>query len=175
MIPAADGGEAYEIVAGEIASGTIILADHASNAMPPEFEALGLPAAELERHIGYDIGVAALTRALAARLSAPAVLSRFSRLLIDPEIGYVFDSLRPWSPRDLRLYLRRRVSYFLRQRQLDVLDAVPLRELPRDTRALDARLIETLRTDPRFAWSPWTRPAIRRLQARLARSAVAAG
>jgi glycosyltransferase involved in cell wall biosynthesis len=98
-----------------------------------------------------------------------------SRLLIDPEIGYVFDSLRPWSPRDLRLYLRRRVSYFLRQRQLDVLDAVPLRELPRDTRALDARLIETLRTDPRFAWSPWTRPAIRRLQARLARSAVAAG
>jgi len=87
MIPAADGGEAYEIVAGEIASGTIILADHASNAMPPEFEALGLPAAELERHIGYDIGVAALTRALAARLSAPAVLSRFSRLLIDPNRG----------------------------------------------------------------------------------------
>jgi len=87
MIAAADGGESYEIVAGEIASGTIILADHASNAMPPEFGGLGLPPAELERHIGYDIGVAVLTRALAASLKAPAVLSRFSRLLIDPNRG----------------------------------------------------------------------------------------
>lgn len=87
MIAAADGGESYEIVAGKIASGTIILADHASNAMPPEFGGLGLPPAELERHIGYDIGVAVLTRALAASLKAPAVLSRFSRLLIDPNRG----------------------------------------------------------------------------------------
>jgi predicted N-formylglutamate amidohydrolase len=86
-ISAEDGGESYEVVAGEIASGVIILADHASNAMPPEVGALGLPPAELERHIGYDIGVSALTRAMAARLRAPAVLSRFSRLLIDPNRG----------------------------------------------------------------------------------------
>ena len=41
----------------------------------------------LERHIAYDIGAADLTRALAARLDAPAVLSTFSRLLIDPNRG----------------------------------------------------------------------------------------
>ena len=48
---------------------------------------LGLPAAEFERHIAYDIGVEAVTRELAAWLGAPAVLANFSRLLIDPNRG----------------------------------------------------------------------------------------
>jgi predicted N-formylglutamate amidohydrolase len=87
QINARDGGEAYEIVAGVIASGAIVIADHASNAMPPEFAHLGMPGHELQRHIAYDIGVEWLTRAMAARLGAPAVLSRFSRLLIDPNRG----------------------------------------------------------------------------------------
>ena len=39
------------------------------------------------RHIAYDIGAAAVTRALARRLGAPAILTRFSRLLIDPNRG----------------------------------------------------------------------------------------
>ncbi len=39
------------------------------------------------RHIAYDIGAAGVTRKLAARLKAPAVLSTFSRLLIDPNRG----------------------------------------------------------------------------------------
>jgi predicted N-formylglutamate amidohydrolase len=86
-IAAADGGESHEIVAGLIASGVVVIADHASNAMPPEFGNLGLVPSQLQRHIAYDIGVEALTRALAARLQAPAVLSRFSRLLIDPNRG----------------------------------------------------------------------------------------
>jgi predicted N-formylglutamate amidohydrolase len=86
-INAKDGGESYEIVAGAIASGALVIADHASSAMPPEFAHLGMPAHELQRHIAYDIGVEWLTRAMAARLGAPAVLSRFSRLLIDPNRG----------------------------------------------------------------------------------------
>jgi predicted N-formylglutamate amidohydrolase len=86
-IAAEDGGESFETVAGEIASGALVIADHASNAMPPEFGNLGLPPEQLKRHIAYDIGVAWLARALAARLGAPAVLSRFSRLLIDPNRG----------------------------------------------------------------------------------------
>jgi predicted N-formylglutamate amidohydrolase len=87
MISAYDGGESHEIVAGPVASGVLVMADHAANAIPAEFAALGLPPGELERHIAYDIGVEALTRAMAARLGAPAVLSRFSRLLIDPNRG----------------------------------------------------------------------------------------
>jgi predicted N-formylglutamate amidohydrolase len=86
-ISARDGGESYEIVAGDIASGAIVIADHASSVMPPEFAHLGMAAHELQRHIAYDIGVDWLTRAMAARLGAPAVLSRFSRLLIDPNRG----------------------------------------------------------------------------------------
>lgn len=76
-----------ERIEGDLASGLLLLCDHASNTVPPEYGGLGLPAAELSRHIAYDIGAAGLTRALAARLRAPALLTRFSRLVIDPNRG----------------------------------------------------------------------------------------
>ena len=79
--------EAFEIVPGDAARGLVIVADHASNRVPADYGDLGLPACEFRRHIAWDIGVEALTRALAARLGAPAVLSCFSRLLIDPNRG----------------------------------------------------------------------------------------
>ena len=41
----------------------------------------------LDRHIAYDIGAAEATRALARMLGAPAVLSTYSRLVIDPNRG----------------------------------------------------------------------------------------
>jgi predicted N-formylglutamate amidohydrolase len=78
---------AFETVPGELDSGTLIICDHASNAIPPGYGTLGLKPEALERHIAYDIGAAAVTRALAARLGAPAVLSTYSRLLIDPNRG----------------------------------------------------------------------------------------
>ncbi|MGE3475084.1 MAG: N-formylglutamate amidohydrolase [Rhodospirillaceae bacterium] len=62
----------------------IITGDHAGNAVPPEQKNLGLPAAELARHIGWDIGAAGVARKLAGRLGATAVLARVSRLVIDP-------------------------------------------------------------------------------------------
>jgi predicted N-formylglutamate amidohydrolase len=65
----------------------LIVCDHASNSVPPGYGTLGLPPEEFERHIAYDIGVDGLTRALAARLDCPAVLSCFSRLVIDPNRG----------------------------------------------------------------------------------------
>ena len=76
-----------ETVAGPLAAGVLLVCDHASNAMPSGYGGLGLEREALERHIAYDIGAADLTRALAARLDAPAVLSTFSRLLIDPNRG----------------------------------------------------------------------------------------
>ncbi len=76
-----------ETVSGRLDAGVLFLCDHASNALPPVYGDLGLPAGALERHIGYDIGAAGVTRALAARFEAPAVLTRFSRLLIDPNRG----------------------------------------------------------------------------------------
>lgn len=65
----------------------LLVADHASNTTPAGYGTLGLPAEDFERHIAFDIGVEGLTRALANRLDCPAVLSRFSRLLIDPNRG----------------------------------------------------------------------------------------
>src|SRR5947209_6002543 len=70
-----------ETVAGPLDAGVLLVRDHASNAIPPGYCALGLGREALERHIAYDIGAADLTRALAVRLNAPAVLSTFSRLL----------------------------------------------------------------------------------------------
>jgi predicted N-formylglutamate amidohydrolase len=79
--------DSFEIIEGPASSRYILVCDHASNRIPPEYDNLGLDPLQLERHIAYDIGVADLTRALAKELAAPAVLSCFSRLLIDPNRG----------------------------------------------------------------------------------------
>ena len=67
----------------------LLLCDHATNIVPPEVGggSLGLPPEEMQRHIAYDIGARAVTLELARLLGAPAVLTRFSRLVIDPNRG----------------------------------------------------------------------------------------
>ncbi|WP_163265319.1 N-formylglutamate amidohydrolase [Chelativorans alearense] len=77
----------FELIDGDRSKGLVLLADHAFNALPDEYGDLGLPAAEFERHIAYDIGVETVTRKLAALTGAPAIMARFSRLLIDPNRG----------------------------------------------------------------------------------------
>ena len=74
-------------IPGDPASGVILLCDHASNEIPPEYYALGLPETQLCRHIAYDIGAAGMTHALAEAFGAPALLTNFSRLIIDPNRG----------------------------------------------------------------------------------------
>ncbi len=61
----------------------LLVSDHASRVVPRAMNSLGLDAGALQRHIAYDIGAAELTRELARRLHAPAVLAGYSRLLID--------------------------------------------------------------------------------------------
>ncbi len=79
--------EGYRIIGGRAGAGLVILCDHASNALPPGYDSLGLRPSEFERHIAYDIGAAAIAERLAKALGAPALLSRVSRLLIDPNRG----------------------------------------------------------------------------------------
>ncbi len=83
----ASGSDSYEEFDGDPAMGLFLLVDHASNLIPPEYGMLGLPEAELRRHIAYDIGVASLARELWERFNAPTILTRFSRLIIDPNRG----------------------------------------------------------------------------------------
>jgi predicted N-formylglutamate amidohydrolase len=77
-----------ERIEGSLEAGVLFLCDHASNALPEAYGTLGLPKEALCRHIAYDIGAAWVTRRLAALFGAPAILSRFSRLLIDPNRGH---------------------------------------------------------------------------------------
>ncbi|MTH77623.1 N-formylglutamate amidohydrolase [Paracoccus aestuariivivens] len=67
----------------------LLTCDHASNRVPDWIDGgnLGIAPEDMARHIAYDVGAAALTRALAERLDAPAILSNFSRLVIDPNRG----------------------------------------------------------------------------------------
>ena len=79
--------EPVERIEGSAGSHLLFLCDHASNALPPGYGTLGMDASQFERHIAFDPGAAAVTRALASHFNAPAVLARFSRLLIDPNRG----------------------------------------------------------------------------------------
>lgn len=74
---------AVEVLNEGGASDVVLLCEHASNYIPPEYAGLGLSPADLARHIAWDPGAADLTRALSAALDAPAFLGRYSRLLID--------------------------------------------------------------------------------------------
>ena len=67
----------------------VLTCDHASNRVPPSVGGgdLGLPPEDMARHIAWDVGAAGTVRALAPRLDAPAILSDFSRLVIDPNRG----------------------------------------------------------------------------------------
>ena len=60
-----------------------LTADHAGRAIPAALGDLGVSAAERQRHIAWDIGIAAVTETLSALLDATAVLQVYSRLVID--------------------------------------------------------------------------------------------
>jgi predicted N-formylglutamate amidohydrolase len=78
-----DWPEAVEILNPEGSSRFVLTCEHASRHIPAKYGGLGLSEAEIARHIGWDIGAAAVTRRLSALLDAPAFLSNYSRLLID--------------------------------------------------------------------------------------------
>jgi predicted N-formylglutamate amidohydrolase len=61
----------------------VIVCDHAANAVPPEYAALGLGPGELAAHIAWDPGALGVSRRLAQALDAPLVHATVSRLVID--------------------------------------------------------------------------------------------
>lgn len=79
----------FHILNADAPSPWVLTCDHASNHVPACINGgdLGLPAEDMARHIAYDVGAAGVTRALSDLLDAPAILSDFSRLVIDPNRG----------------------------------------------------------------------------------------
>lgn len=73
----------FEIVNAEGKAPVLLTCDHAKPAIPKAMGRLGLDSGALLRHIAWDIGAGEMAATLAKRLDAPAVLSGYSRLLVD--------------------------------------------------------------------------------------------
>ena len=73
----------FEVVNPDGAAPFLFICDHASRAVPRKLGALGLGDDALARHIGWDIGAAEVARILSRRFAAAAVLSGYSRLVVD--------------------------------------------------------------------------------------------
>ena len=56
-------------------------------------------------------------------------------------VGYCFDSLNPWKPQDIKLYINRIARYKAGQLQEPYLDALPFVDWPRDMGEVNARIL----------------------------------
>lgn len=74
---------AVEVMNDSGRSPLVLICEHASNYIPPEYSQLGLQDQDLARHIAWDSGAGEVTRALSKRIDAAAFLGGYSRLLID--------------------------------------------------------------------------------------------
>src|SRR6266436_2288025 len=61
----------------------LLTCDHYGRSIPRILGDLGLPAAELTRHIAWDPGIAGVADALSKHLGAHLIAQRYSRLVID--------------------------------------------------------------------------------------------
>ncbi|MCS6925187.1 MAG: N-formylglutamate amidohydrolase, partial [Candidatus Binatia bacterium] len=73
----------YEILNPQGSCPLVLTCEHASWVIPQEYRNLGLSETELRRHIGWDIGARVVVTSLVRAFDAPAVCTRYSRLLID--------------------------------------------------------------------------------------------
>ncbi len=65
------------------AADIVLICEHASNFVPPQYDKLGLRDAALQSHIAWDPGALAVAQQLSRRLDAPLVAQRISRLIYD--------------------------------------------------------------------------------------------
>jgi len=64
-------------------SNAVVTCDHGGEGVPAILNGLGLDPVDRARHIAWDIGASSVARELARLLDAPAILSAYSRLVID--------------------------------------------------------------------------------------------
>ena len=81
---------------GSAGGGEILLTcEHGGQLVPRALGNLGVSAADMQRHIAWDIGALALSQALLENVSARLVSQRFSRLVIDCNRGPASPDLIP--------------------------------------------------------------------------------
>lgn len=85
--------DAVEVIAGATDAPIVVSCEHASERLPGGWRWPAGDARLVGTHWAYDLGAADLACSLAAALHAPAVLARFSRLLVDPNRPLDSDTL----------------------------------------------------------------------------------
>ncbi|NYZ11542.1 N-formylglutamate amidohydrolase [Azospirillum sp. RWY-5-1] len=102
-------------------SPVLLVCDHASAAVPRSLGRLGLEEAQFRRHIAYDIGAADLTHRLSERFDAMAVLSGYSRLILDPNRDLEDPTAIPVVSDDVVIPANRAIDRAEAQRRIDAL------------------------------------------------------
>jgi predicted N-formylglutamate amidohydrolase len=88
-----DWSEAVEEIDGDLNGRLVFTCEHASNELPEPWRWPESDRWLVDTHWASDIGAAAFTRRVATLMNAPAVLSKFSRLLVDPNRPLDSDTL----------------------------------------------------------------------------------
>ncbi len=72
-----------EMVGDAVSGPALVLCEHASNHIPPEYHGLGLDAGAAQSHAAWDPGARALSLHIAKALRAPMIAGTVSRLVYD--------------------------------------------------------------------------------------------
>jgi predicted N-formylglutamate amidohydrolase len=110
---------AIEQIEGDYEGRLVFTCEHASQELP---EPWTWPKADrwlIDTHWASDIGAAAFTRRVARLMNAPAILSRFSRLLIDPNRPLDSDTLFRTTADGRTIHLNESLLEAERQRRID--------------------------------------------------------
>jgi predicted N-formylglutamate amidohydrolase len=75
--------DVVEVINPSGKGGFLLVCEHASNFIPPEYENLGLGSDGLLSHVAWDPGALAVAEEISTRLDAPLVAQRVSRLVYD--------------------------------------------------------------------------------------------
>ncbi len=80
----------------------LLVADHAGKSIPRALGDLGVSENERARHIGWDIGIAGVSKHLADALDAVLIQQNYSRLVIDcnrpPHVPSSMPEISEWTP-----------------------------------------------------------------------------
>lgn len=95
MLLTQDDPAPFRVLRESGASDIFLTADHAGQVVPRGLGDLGVSQADMNRHIGWDIGIAGVTERLSAALDATAILQTYSRLVIDCNRDPSWESAMP--------------------------------------------------------------------------------
>jgi len=114
-----DAIEAVEQIDGDFDSRVVFTCEHASAELPEPWTWPGEDRWLVDTHWASDIGAAAFTRRVAQLMNAPAALSRFSRLLIDPNRPLDSDTLFRENAEGRTVHLNEALLQAERARRID--------------------------------------------------------